>query len=336
MPPQRSPPNERKDTIMGFASSGPHGELSAYKQRGDGLYEHQGLLGDVTRFTTAAARDISGAFVTSLHALHLDNDGAKKHAELLERGAAHHEAAALVPAENIKGSHHLGNGTITYSGMNLLANDGVPVTGWIYAATPFCTLGSMLYVASGTSSVAMAATDYGIATLVTNAQIYNGTNGYTTGVISNGGNGATNTWKNVCTVAYNAPLSIYEYGLFMSNGPAVLSTATSTGTNTLVSSGSPFVNTGNYNKGWTCLANASLANTPTTLVTGLVTSNNATTLTFANGWNQLTNAGGSTPSGTTGFVLYPTMLDHKTFGVISVIAGDSIVYSYSLLAAVGG
>jgi len=318
------------------ASSGPHGNLSAYKQRGDGLYEHQGLVGDISRFTSAAARDAKAGFTTALHALHLDNDGAKKHAELLEKGAPHAEIPALLDPATIKGAHHLGSGTITYGGMNLLANDGVPVTGWIYAATPFCTLGSMLYVASGTSSVAMAATDYGIATLVTNAQITGGTNGYTTGVISNGGNGATNTWKNACTVAYNATLSIYEYGLFMSNGPAVLSTATSTAANTLVSTGSPFVNTGNYNKGWTCLANSSLVNTPTTLVTGLVTTNNATTLTFANGWNQLTNAGGSTPSGTTGYVLYPTMLDHKTFGVISVIAGDSIVFSYSLLAAVGG
>jgi hypothetical protein len=315
------------------ASSGPHGDLKAYVQREDGLYVHQGLAGEISRFTAAAAKDARSGFTTALHALHLDYDGARKHAELIERGASHAEAQALIPQDNIKGAHHLGSGTITYGGMQMLANDPT----WIGAATPFCTLSSMLYVASGTGATAMAATDYGIQTLVTNGQITGGTFGYTTGVITNGGNGATNTWKNACTVAYNAGLNILEYGLFMANTPtAVIGTAQSTTATSLTTAASVFLNSGNFHKGWICEANASLINTPTTTATGLVTSNNATVLTFANGWNTLANASASTPSGTTGFVLYPAMLDHKTFGVITVIAGDSIVYSYSLSCAVGG
>ena len=201
------------------ASSGPHGDLHAYVQRHDGLYVNQGLTGDISRLTRGVDTALN-VFKTALHGLHLDFEGARKHAELLDKGASHAEAHALIPPENVKGSYHLGSGTITYGGMNMLANDPT----WISAATPFSTLSSMLYVASGTSSVAAAATDYGIATLVTNSQITGGTNGYTTGVITNGGNGSTNTWKNTCTVAYNASLNIYEYGLFMSNGAAVTGT----------------------------------------------------------------------------------------------------------------
>ena len=311
------------------ASSGPHGDLHAYVQRHDGLYVNQGLTGDISRLTRGVDTALN-VFKTALHGLHLDFEGARKHAELLDKGASHAEAHALIPPENVKGSYHLGSGTITYGGMNMLANDPT----WISAATPFSTLSSMLYVASGTSSVAAAATDYGIATLVTNSQITGGTNGYTTGVITNGGNGSTNTWKNTCTVAYNASLNIYEYGLFMSNGAAVTGTASATTATSLTGTG--FTNTGNFNKAWIVEANASLINTPTTTAVGLVTSNNATVLTMAGGWVQLTNASASTPSPTTGYVLYPAMLDHKTFGVITVIAGDSIVFSYSLSCAVGG
>ena len=318
------------------ASSGPHGDLSAYKQRGDGLYVHQGLVGDISRFTSAAADGARNGFVTALHALHLDNEGAKKHAELLDRGAPHHEAHALIPPENVKGSHHLGDGTITYCGMNMLANDWQ----WVTAATPFSTLSSMLYVASGTSAVAMAATDFSLGSVVPAGSITNNTGVYTTGAIQAPVNGSLNTWKNLCTVAYNASLSIYEYGLFMSNantGAPYVGTSNSMSATSLGTSGGAFLNTGNFLKGWSVQVNGPTNNTATTsAVNGLITSNNATALTFIGGWQTFANASASTPGTTTPYYVNPTMLDHKTFGVISVIAGDSIVFSYSLLAAIGG
>lgn len=52
----------------------------------------------------------------------------------------------------------------------------------------------------------------------------------------------------------------------------------------------------------------------------------------------LTSGGGSTstPSTNTATNIYPLMLDHKTFGAINVVNGDSIQFTYKLRIAAGG
>ena len=255
-------------------------------------------------------------FHTNLMAIHCDGDG------------------------KLKQEYDLGGGTVLNLGVSLMAND----FNWIAAATPFTTLTTANYHASGTGGTAAALTDYWLQTAVTLGNLSGSTNGYFTGTQ---GTSANNIYTTNATVNYTNTLSITEWLLSTNNAAAITGTATSTTALTLVDTGAPFTNTGNFNKGWTVQANATAVNTPVTTAIGLVYSNNASTLNLANnttngsgsgasGWYQLNQYAASTPSGTTGFVLYPTAFDHKTFGVISVVNGDSISFKYSLVILGGG
>lgn len=294
------------------SSAGMKSFLHANVTRADGstdkFHSLEAFMAEFAKGSEDAIRAARDVFMTNLTAHHFDGDG------------------------KLKQVHQLGSGLTTNVGVNLLAQDPL----WVAAATPFSTLSSLNFIVTGTGTTAAALTDYYVQTPISNANITGGTNGYTTGVITNGGNGSTNIWKNVCTVAYNATLAVTEWGITMSNAANFSGTATSTAAGSLTNTGATFTTAGNALKGWTVEAASTAINTPTTTAMGLITSNSGTVLTLAGGWVTLANAGASTPSGTTLYVAYPTLWDHKVFAAINVIAGDSIQYTYSLTCTSGG
>jgi len=228
--------------------------------------------------------------------------------------------------------YDLGSGLVTNIGVNAMAND----PNFITASTAFCTLSTMNYHACGTGTTAAAATDYYLQTVTGSGSLTGSTNGYYTGTQSVT---APNIYKTVATFTYSASVAVTEWGLVSSNAANFSGTATSTSSTSLTNTGASFTNTGNKLAGWTILANASAANSPTTLVQGLVTvsgSNSGTVLAVPNGWWTLANASASTPSGTTAYVVYPTMWDHKVFSAINVNNGDTIQFTYSLTINSGG
>lgn len=225
--------------------------------------------------------------------------------------------------------YDLGSGLVTNAGVNMMAMDPT----WITAATPFSTLGSMKYHSTGTGATAAAASDFYLQTVGTHFS--GATNNYYTGTQTIT---APNIYVTAGTMTYSGAEAVTEWGLFMSNAAPFAATETGTPTaTTFPDSGAAFTTTGNGLKGWTIEVHATPpVNTPTTTVMGLVTANTATSLTIANGWFTLANAGASTPGATSAYVLYPTMWDHKVFAAINVVASDTLTVTYSLTVTSGG
>ena len=245
-------------------------------------------------------------FGTNLHAKHMDGDG-KTVCE-----------------------YDLGSGLVTNIGVNLMANEVNNMT----AATPFATLNSMNYHSTGTGATAAAASDYYLQTPGTHFS--GGTNNYYTGAQSIV---APNIYQTVATVTYSGTETVTEWILAMSNAANFSGTATSTTATSLTNTGASFTNTGNKLAGWVIEANSTAINTPTTTVMGQVTvsgTNSGTVLAVGNGWWTLANASGSTPGGTTAYVVYPAIFDHRQFTGIGVNSGDSIQFTYKLTINSGG
>lgn len=221
---------------------------------------------------------------------------------------------------------NLGSGLVTNVGVNLMAwNDE--------ASTLGATLSLMQYQAIGTGTTAAAATDYYLQTPQGATNLSGTTNGYMTAT-----NSVTvpNTIKSVATFTATGSIAVTEWALTMSNAASFSGTATATSSTSLTNSGASFTTSGNGLKGWTVEASSSAVNTPTTTVQGLVTANTGTALTVANGWWTLANASGTTPSGTTSYVVYPTAWDHKVFSSINLVSGDSLQTTYSVAVNSGG
>jgi hypothetical protein len=226
--------------------------------------------------------------------------------------------------------YDLGSGLVTNIGVNLLAND------WTLVTAP--VLKTMNFHACGTGTTAAAASDYYLQTVTGSGSLTGSTNGYFTGTQSWV---APNIYKTTATFTYSASVAVTEWGLLNSNAANFSGTATSTGNNTLTNSGATFTTTGNGLTGWTVEASATAVNTPTTTAMGQVASNTGTVLTILGSsgsgqWLTLANASASNPSGTTGYVVYPSLWDHKVFSAINVVSGDSIQFIYSLTVNSGG
>jgi hypothetical protein len=218
----------------------------------------------------------------------------------------------------------LGSGLVTNIGVDLIAND------YTLATAP--TLKAMNYHGIGTGTTAAAATDYSLQTAITSGSLTGSTNGYMTGTQSYV---SPNIYQTVATFTANASLAVTEWSLSMSNAANFSGTATATSGTSLTNSGASFTTSGNGLAGWAVEASSSAVNTPTTTAWGLVTANTGTVLTIP-GWLTLANAGASTPGGTTGYVVYPSMWDHKVFSAINVVATNTIQFTYQLTIQSGG
>lgn len=285
--------------------------LHAVVTRADNSVDHfhsiKDFLAEFAKGTEDAIRAARDVFATNLVAHHFDGDG------------------------KLKNVHNLGSGLTTNLGAIMLAMDPT----WVAASTPFSTLSSLLYVATGTGTTSAAASDYALQTAIANGNLTGATNGYTTGAASTLTAANSNIWQNVCTVSYAATEAVTEYGLFMANGAAFTGTATAASANSLTNSGASFTTAGNGLKGWAVEAASSAINTPTTTAAGVISSNTGTALTIPS-WVTLALASASTPSGTTAYVVQPLMWDHKIFSAINVISGDSIQFTYQLTVTPGG
>lgn len=233
------------------------------------------------------------------------------------------------PSGLILGTYDLGSGKVTNIGVNLMAND------WTLATAPI--LKNSNFHGCGTGATAEQASDFYLQTAIGAGSLTGSTNGYMTGTQSWV---TPNIYRSVATFTYSATLTVTEWGLFNNNFANVTGTATATGNNTLTWAGS-FTTAGNGLMGATVEASASAVNTPTTTAMGQIASNTATVLTILGSagspsWLTLANATASNPSGTTGFVVAPSMWDHKVFTGIGVNSGDSIQFTYSLTVTSGG
>lgn len=213
----------------------------------------------------------------------------------------------------------LGTGLTTNVGVNLLAwNDEASVLG--------ATMSLMKYQAIGTGVTAAAASDFFLQTAQGATNLSGTTNGYMTATQTVL---APNTIQSVATFTATGSIAVTEWALTMSNAANFSRTETGTPTaTTFPDSGAAFTTAGTGLEGWTIEIASSAINTPTSTVMGLVTSNTATQLNIAEGWFTLADAGASTPSASSAYVVYPTAWDHKVFAAVNLASGDSLQTTY--------
>jgi len=102
------------------------------------LYEHNGKVGDLTKYSDDAIAGAGQMFDTSLHALHRDGDG------------------------KVRGAYHLGSGLVTTAGVNLLAADWTNTTATLKLAN---------FIDSGTGITTAAIGDTALQTPTGNARV---------------------------------------------------------------------------------------------------------------------------------------------------------------------
>ena len=300
-----------------MSSSEPHGDLSEYVRREDGLYvlHGSGLVGDLEHFHDARGHSKT-RFGTALHALHVDHVGAKIIADGEARGMHPHWAAATVPEENVIGRHHLGPGLVTNVGVMALSNDAQVTAG-------FGTLDVCNWHMSGTGATAETVSDIALQTILTPPVAVAGAQSLVS---------APNSQKlqTVATLTYSSTTTVKEWGLFSS---ATMSATT----------GSPFTSTSATGGG--VASTPFTASSPTVrgqtqmivvagTVYGLIVANGTNSLTIP-AWYKVADGTAGTTPGNVAYTIQPIMWDHKTFS-IPVVNGSSIQYSYLLTTAPGG
>jgi len=227
-------------------------------------------------------------------------------------------------------AYNLGSGYVTNIGVNLMAND------FQLATAP--VLKSMNYHGIGTGSTPAAASDFYLQAPIAASSLTGSTNGYMTGTQSWV---SPNQYQTVATFTFASAQAVSEWGLFNANATNYSGTATATSNNSLTDANATFATTAPGLTGWTVELATSAVNSPTTTVMGQILANTATTLTIlgssaSSQWLTLANGSASVPAGTSTFVVYPSMWDHKVFAPLNVTAGDSIQFTYQLTIQSGG
>ncbi len=235
-------------------------------------------------------------FSTHLRATHIDGDGKIIH------------------------EHDLGSGLVTNVGVTALAND----PNW---AQNCQTLKLANYHASGTGATAAAATDIQLQTILTPPTP-------ATGVQTLISAANLQKYQTVGTLGYTSTSAVTEWGLFTG---ATLSATTGTpftaaSATSATVTGTPYTASSSSVQGEQQLIVYVGAST----VYGLITSNTTSVLSIPAWYSSTAGTAGSTPSGTAAFTLQPVMWDHKVFGAINVVTGDSIIFTYQLTVASGG
>lgn len=292
---------------MSFGSVGAGGTLEAKRIRPHRVrgfrVPHLGrvMFSRDPGFGSVLAREVMH---THLHALHLDGDGAVKGEHNLGSGAIQDNFVVALIADQL--------GTTANKGAPILANSG-----------------KAMYSGTGTT---VNSYDYQLATA---AGPGSGAPAVTLGVSADNA-----TIQYVGTIAYTSSLAITEWGLFgaAQQGAQYSASSFSSITGTVI--------TPTANPAWAVNQWAGYVVVDTsaaTKVAGYIISNTATALTIATigtstGWYDLTSGGGtgSTPATTDTLGIYPLMSDHKTFGAINVVNGDSIQFTYTQTWQSGG
>lgn len=223
-----------------------------------------------------------------------------------------------------------GSGLTTNIMQALNANDPL----WAGAPTPFSAFAHMEYHTTGTGTTAEAQTDFGVQAIGTH--FGSGTNGYTTGVLTAV---APNVLQSVGAITYNGAEAVSEWALYAGNIATINRTSTGAAptSTTFTDAGATFPTAGNGLQGCVIEISVTGVNTPTTTVYGLITSNTATVLTIAGGWWTLANVAASTPGSTVSYTITPALADHKKLaGVLNVINGSILTFTYSLTLNAGG
>ena len=107
-------------------------------RKADTLYELNGKVGDLTKYSDDAIVGAGTMFDTSLHALHRDGDG------------------------KVRGAYHLGSGLVTTAGVNLLAADWTNTTATLKLAN---------FIDSGTGATTAGTGDTGLQLPTGNARV---------------------------------------------------------------------------------------------------------------------------------------------------------------------
>jgi hypothetical protein len=228
----------------------------------------------------------------------------------------------------------LGSGLTTNVGALALAND----SNWTATNALNSLFAKLKYHASGTGVTAAAATDIKLQTVSTQG-------GQTpvvgTQVLVSAAN--LQKWQSVATIAYTGAESVTEWGIFAYGSalPAV--------TNLTDSTGSPFTagsaTTGTVTATPLTPSSATVMgqqlsifdNTNATRVSwGLVTSNTNAVITVPAWYKTADGTAGTAPVNADTYLIRPIMWDHRVFGVVTVGAGDSIQFTYTLTIASGG
>lgn len=275
------------------------------------------------------------AFATRLHAHHFRLNPKGKFIAGVHFGKEDHPFAGE-PHELVE-KRDLGPGLVTWAGAMYLSNAVNLAT----AATPMGSIADFNYHAIGTGATAAAGTDYFLQTATIGNSLTSPTAGTTSVGYMAGAQSAPTaaspaTFKTVATFTAGTGITCTEWALTMANAALstrISSTATGTTATSLTDSGALFLNTGNKMAGWTIEIGGPV-NTPTTTVFGQIGVNGANSTTVVNlsapGWQQLspTGSAASTP-GNVAYVIYPTMLDRKVFGAITLVATDTLQFSYT-------
>lgn len=297
-----------------MSSEIPHGALSEYERRDDGLWIHAGLVGDIAKFSDDSTGHVG--FKTALHALHVDPIGTQIIRDGEARGLHPHAAAALVPEEHVIARHHFGPGLVTNVGVMALCNDGNNTAG-------FSTLDVCNWHMSGTGVTAAATTDIALQTILTPPIAVVGVQTLVS---------AANSQKlqTVATLTYTSSATVTEWGLF-SFATMSTTTATITGTTgtSLTVTGTPYTASSASVRGQTQMI--VVAGT----AYGYITSNTASVLTVPAWYTVAGGTAATTPTASGTATIQPVMWDHKLFS-LPVSNGSSAQFSYLLTVASGG
>lgn len=234
--------------------------------------------------------------------------------------------ASLIRKGKIEGTIDLGSGLVTNVGVMSLANDFA----WASpSGAAINTLKLQNWHATGTGSTAAAATDFKLQTASTNGGQTPVAGAQTLQSAAN-----SQTYQTVATVAYTGTEGVTEWGLFNSSTLSAttgspLTNATAT---TATATGTPFTASSTTVQGQQQI----IIVPGTTAVLALVLSNTTSVLTIPAWYKQSDGTAGSTPGNTETYALRPVMWDHKVFSSIGVNSGDSVQFTYRLLASSGG
>lgn len=241
-------------------------------------------------------------FVTNLHALHRDGDGAVRH------------------------EYDLGSGLVTNVGVTAMANDFA----WAAPSGASCaTLKLQNWHATGTGTTAAAATDIALQTLASPT-----TTSAVAGAQSLVSAANSQIYRTVATLNYTSTLAITEWGLHSAQALSATTGTpfTTTSATSATATGTPYTASSGTVQGQQQL----IVKAGTTASYGLILSNTSSVLTIPAWYKVADGTAGSTPGTTEAFALLPVMWDHKVFAAINVINGDSIQFTYSLTVASGG
>ena len=220
----------------------------------------------------------------------------------------------------------LGSGLVTNIGVMALAND------WNLASPSGAAINTIKLANwhfTGTGATTATATDVKIQTISTQ-----GGQTPVAGAQSLVSAANLQKYQTVATIAYTGTEAVTEWGLITSNtvsattGTPFTNTSTTTGTVT----GTPLTASSSTVQG----QQQKIVVATTTPSYGLITSNTTSVLTIPAWYKTADGTAGSTPGTTEAYTLYPVMWDHKVFGAINVLNGDSIQFTYTLTIVSGG